>query len=123
MIRRKDAGTVGISHRAFRIEGYGLMEVEIEDERKHRQARNVLHLVGMNIGIPHYMAREIAKTLARHAEPHIASGHHRLESHIVELRRQTWSGRHDCTLDGRRHGEWIKYNAIYQREEQHSVPG
>ena len=61
MIRRKDAGTVGISHRAFRIEGYGLMEVEIEDERfKHRQARNVLHLVGMNIGIPHYMAREIA---------------------------------------------------------------
>ena len=77
MIRRKDAGTVGISHRAFRMEGYG----GGEDERKHRQAQNLLLLVGMNIGRPEYMTRERAKTRAQHTEPHIASGHHRLESH------------------------------------------
>ena len=32
MIRRKDAGTVGISHRAFRMEGYGGGEDEVTNE-------------------------------------------------------------------------------------------
>ena len=36
MIRRKDAGTAGISHRSFRMEGY--MEVERTNENIVRHA-------------------------------------------------------------------------------------